>query len=95
LKYVGFYLSNDKLVRGFNGLMLGGLIYVGIYHFVNGVFKYNKKFSPGWKKLGFGLVNGLSLIGWIVIYNFKVGSGSSSNDFYGRTFTKYLTWGYV
>ncbi|KAK6464327.1 hypothetical protein DFJ63DRAFT_68360 [Scheffersomyces coipomensis] len=101
LNYIMYYLNveNIEYVQPYvNILGLSLLTYIGIYHFINGLCKYFKKFSPTWKKIGFSFVNGGSLIGLIVIYNFKYNNSHDKinpNDFFGKNFLKYLTWGYI
>ncbi|KAK6205290.1 uncharacterized protein RJT21DRAFT_14670 [Scheffersomyces amazonensis] len=94
LEYISYYLNMDKLIPYLNGVMLGFVLYVGSYHFVNGLFKYFRKFSPNWKRIGFAIVNGFSIIGFTVIIKFR-GGFSLSNDFIGKSFVKYLSWGYI
>lgn len=89
LQYVNVVLNHSMIKYGnilnIMGLVL--LVYTANYHFISGLFKLQNKYLDYWKKIGFMLINGLSLIGFISILKFKNGIFDD-----GYLFTKFLNY---
>ncbi|CAK7902499.1 hypothetical protein CAAN1_18S02344 [[Candida] anglica] len=73
-------------VLNFAGLV--GLVWLGSYHMVSGLWKIRRRYSARDKKLGYFIINILTALSVVSLYRFQ--RGSIDTGFMGKQFTKYL-----
>lgn len=93
LEYITYYLKVSPLERAgraINYIGLMGLVLIGSYHFVSGFLKLNRKYSLNYKKMGYGVISGLSVLGFISLMRFN--SLQLADGFIGKLFAKYVNY---
>lgn len=73
LQYVNVVL-NESLVKWGNSInlaVLGGLIWTGAYHFTSGTLKFQRKTLDYYKKLGYTIISGVSILGLASLLRLK------------------------
>ncbi|EMG45694.1 MCP1 Mitochondrial adapter protein MCP1 [Candida maltosa Xu316] len=89
LEYISYVLNLKH--PAWNVLALSSLVWIMSYHATNGMLKLQSKYSPYWKKIGLGIVNGLGVLGMFAVYLFKSNSEIIDiNGFLGKSFKKYI-----
>lgn len=73
LQYINVILNQSMIKWGnaLNFLLLLGLIWTASYHFTSGMLKFKKKFLNYYKKLGYGIISGVSIIGIVSMLRLK------------------------
>lgn len=93
LEYITYYLNKSPLEKAgnfINFMALMILVLMGSYHFVSGFLKLNHKYSLKYKKLGYGIIGTLSVLGCISLMRFK--SLPLVPGFLGKLFAKYVNY---
>lgn len=92
LQFITQYLNFEEFLpryqKWWNFLGLTFLVWVGLYHMVSGLWKIRRRFSARDKKLGYIIINGLTLLSVISLLRFK--RMELDTGFLGKLFTKYL-----
>lgn len=75
-----------------NFAMLIGLVWTMAYHAVGGWMRFNRKFSLRWKKIAYGVINGVTVLALISVYNFRERYHLLEKaGYFARAFTAYAS----
>lgn len=93
INYISYYLNYSLLSnvgKLFNCFALIALIWTTMYHWVSGTLKLTRKITIKYKKLGYAITSGISLLGLISLFRFKRAS-LEPYGFLGKQYIKYLS----
>lgn len=92
LQYINVVLNQSLIKWGnkINFVVLLGLIWTSGYHFTSGILKFNGKFLDYYKKLGYGILTGISVLGFMSLTRFKY--FKFDNGYMMNKFMNYITY---
>ncbi|KAK6454220.1 uncharacterized protein RJT20DRAFT_136585 [Scheffersomyces xylosifermentans] len=92
LDYISYYLKvspQGKIGDFINFWGLASMVWIGTYHMVNGWLKLTHRYSKNWKRIGWGVVNSMGILGFISLALYKR-LPLEPSGFMGKSFVKYL-----
>lgn len=92
LQYISHILHFDEVFPKYQKLLnfagIVFLVWVGLYHMIGGLWKIRRRYSARDKKLGYIIINGLTLLSVISLLRFR--RMSLDTGFLAKLFTKYI-----